>query len=154
MLVLAAQIVAIYNLACKDTTFFLYVQIFSNIFFSLVLDLSTTLSFFHPFPRLSPHLSSRPFLTLSLYFRFLTFLILFLIFLHSLSYFPHSLSFILYSFLIFLHFLFFIPLFSCFPFLLFLSLSHFLRRGRGRLSGGGRSFLNPISTRFRPDTIG
>ena len=150
MLVLAAQIRAIYNLACKDTTFFLYVQIFSNIFFSLVLDLSTTLSFFHPFFHLSP----RPFLTLSLYFRFLTFLILFLIFLHSLSYFPHSLSFILYSFLIFLHFLFFIPLFSCFPFLLFLSLSPLLRRGRGRLSGGGRTFLNPISTRFRPDTIG
>lgn len=135
MLVLAAQIVAIYNLACKDTTFFLYVQIFSNIFFSLVLDLSTTLSFFHPFPRLSPHLSPRPFLTLSLYFRFLTFL-------HSLSCFPpfsfllSSFSFLfssilyltflilfllfLYSFLIILHSLFFIPIFSCFPFLLYL----------------------------------
>lgn len=147
MLVLAAQIVAIYNLACKDTTFFLYVQIFSNIFFSLVLDLSTTLSFFHPFPRLSPHLSPRPFLTLSLYFRFLTFLILFLIFLHSLSYFPHSLSFIP-------PFFFFIPIFSCFPFLLYLSLSLLLREGEGGYRGGGRTFLNPISTRFRPDTIG
>ena len=136
MLVLAAQIVAIYNLACKDTTFFLYVQIFSNIFFSLVLDLSTTLSFFHPFLHLSP----RPFLTLSLYFLFLTFL-------HSLSYFPHSLSFIP-------PFFFFIPIFSCFPFLLYLSLSLLLREGEGGYRGGGRTFLNPISTRFRPDTIG
>lgn len=144
MLVLAAQIVAIYNLACKDTTFFLYVQIFSNIFFSLVLDLSTTLSFFHPFPRLSPHLSPRPFLTLSLYFRFLTFL-------HSLSYFPHPLSFIPIFLSYYPPFSFFYSYILLFP---FPSLSPLLRRGRGRLSGGGRTFLNPISTRFRPDTIG
>ena len=123
MLVLAAQIRAIYNLACKDTTFFLYVQIFSNIFFSLVLDLSTTLSFFHPFPRLSPHLSPRPFLTLSLYFRFLTFLILFL-----LSYIPFLFSSIF----------FFLFLYS----LVFLSFSISPLKERAREVIGGRSFLS------------
>ena len=161
MLVLTAQIVAIYNLACKDTTFFLYVQIFSNIFFSLVLDLSTTLSFFHPFPHLSPHpflhLSPRPFLTLSLYFLFLAFLILFLLF--------------LYSFLIFLHSLIFIPIFlSYFPpfsffysyILLFLfpslSFSISLLEERAREVIGGRSYLSqpdfdPFSTRYHRITI-
>ena len=150
MLVLTAQIVAIYNLACKDTTFFLYVQIFSNIFFSLVLDLSTTLSFFHPFLHPFLHLSPRPFLTLSLYF-------LFLAFLHSLSYFPHSPSFFPIFLSYFPPFSFFYSYILLFPFPS-LSFSISLLEERAREVIGGRSYLSqpdfdPISTRYHRITI-